>query len=78
MRNAVLDEGENSYLSSEISGTTLGHLQDNGRLLIASSFKGRHDGGRGGYILPSVSKLPELQPVRPHTIAGMANFFSWA
>jgi hypothetical protein len=32
------------YLSGEVSGTALGHLQDDGRLGIASGLKGSNDG----------------------------------
>lgn len=39
------------YLSGEVSSTALGHLEDDGRLGIASSLEGGNDGGRGGDVL---------------------------
>lgn len=39
------------YLSGEVSGTTLGHLQDDGGLGIASGLKRSNDGGGGGDVL---------------------------
>lgn len=40
-----------SYLSGEICGTTLGHLEDDWGLSIASSLEGCNDGGRRGDVL---------------------------
>lgn len=39
------------YLSGEVCGTTLGHLQDDWGLSIASSLEGGNDGGGGGDVL---------------------------
>ena len=39
------------YLSCEVCGTTLGHLEDDRRFGIASSFERSNDGGGGGAVL---------------------------
>lgn len=40
-----------TYLASEVGGTTLGGLQNDGAVLVASSLKGRDDSGGGGDVL---------------------------
>lgn len=46
-----------TYLTSEVSGTTLGELEDDGSLGIASSLEGSDDGGGGGDVLVEVKML---------------------
>jgi hypothetical protein len=40
-----------TYLAGEESSTTLGNLEDNGAVLVASSLETGNDGGRGGDVL---------------------------
>lgn len=46
-----IDEEFITYLASEVGGTTLGGLQDDRAVLVASSLKSRDDGGGGGNVL---------------------------
>ena len=47
------------YLSGKVGGTTLGHLQDDGAVLVAGSFERSDDGGGGGHVLFS-----QLSPMK--------------
>lgn len=42
-----------TYLASEVGGTALGELEDDGSLSIASGLEGSDDGGRRGDVLVS-------------------------
>lgn len=48
------------YLSGKVGCTSLGHLEDNGRLRIASGFKGCYYSGRGGDVLHLISSDPRI------------------
>lgn len=52
-----------TYLASEESSTTLGDLEDDGAVLVASSLEGRDDSGRGGDVLRRVleSTIPAMR-----------------
>lgn len=45
------EECSQTYLASEVGSTTLGDLEDDGALLVASSLKARDDGGGGSHVL---------------------------
>jgi len=40
-----------AHLSGEVSGTTLGHLENDGGLLVAGSLEGSNNGGGRGDVL---------------------------
>jgi len=66
------------YLSSEVGGTTLGHLQDDGGLLIPCSLEGGNNSGGGSDILLVDKFVERRREEEQLTMAGMAKFFSWA
>jgi len=43
--------GLGTYLASEVGGTTLGHLEDDGSLGVAGSLESGDGGGGGGDVL---------------------------
>jgi hypothetical protein len=40
-----------TYLASEVGGTTLRELEDDGALLVTRGLERSHDGGGGGHVL---------------------------
>jgi len=72
--------GSRTYLSGKVGGTALGHLQDDGAVLVARGLEGGDGGGGRGHVLrASASDLYLIYASRSLlTIAGMAKLFSWA
>lgn len=66
------------YLSGEVCGTTLGHLQDDWGLCVAGRLEGSNDGGGGGDVLSVLVCILLIVAIAVQilTMAGMAKLCS--
>lgn len=63
-RSAVQSMADKTYLASEVGGTTVGELQNDGAVLVTGSLEGSDNGRRGGDVLVPMSVIHHKNVLR--------------